>query len=346
MIFNSFAVLLAFVALLRLMVSLLVFGMASPRRFAPEQSDTPEGRTALENRGYLLLLLALLLATLNLASWPLFYLLLQSYVPQWPGVMCIYGVTQIGKGSMGSSRFLPDLLRFLQLAKPALVFLSGAWAVLYLLNRRTTTGSLLPRLVLLLVPLAALAAVDASAELAYLAIPKKEEFASAGCCTGALEDDTASRFMPPILLSPAGRVVLTGAFYGGNLGLLLALLALTRGPRARPRGRGLFPLLLADAALLLVSGVFLVEVAAPLLLGLPDHHCAYDLIPQVPEAMIAVALYLAGSFLVGWAGVAHWLGRSRDTAPFLADIERRLLRLGLGAYGMALAMLTLELILA
>src|SRR5438105_2755311 len=222
MILNSHAVLLAFVGLLRLLLGLLVLGLGMSAWRA--QPPSPEGRDVLEDRGYLVFLAALVLVGLNLASWPLLYLLLQSYVPEWPGVMCIYGVTQIGAGSLGPARYLPGLLRFLQLAKPALVFAGGAWFVLYLLNRRTATGPLLGRLFLVLLPLGALAVADAAAELAYVGIPKKEEFASSGCCTVS-EGEGAERFLPPVLVSDAGRPWLYAAYYGTNLGLALALLA-------------------------------------------------------------------------------------------------------------------------
>ena len=79
--------------------------------------DLAEDRTPLEERNYLLSLLALLLLGLNLASWPLLYLLLQSYVPDWPGVMCIYGVTRVGAGSTASS-IPPALLTALQGISP------------------------------------------------------------------------------------------------------------------------------------------------------------------------------------------------------------------------------------
>jgi hypothetical protein len=342
MILNSYALLLGFVALLRLFLGVLVLGIAGCNRPAVGSLQAPERRTAREDRGYLLFLLALLLVGLNLASWPLLYLLLQSYVPEWPGVMCIYGVTQIGKGSLSASRYLPGLLHFLQLAKPLLVFLSGAWATLYVLNRGTRTAPLLDRLFLVLVPLGALAAADACAELAYLAIPKKEVFVSAGCCLGAGAEEDASRFVPPVLLGEAGRVGLTAAYYGGNLILILALLS-QKGVRSR---LFLLLLLLGDAAVLAISGLFLVEVASPLLLQLPNHHCAYDLIARVPDAVVAVALFVAGSFFVGWAGVARWLGRSRETEPLLAGTVGGLLRLGLWGYAMSLAMLSLELVLA
>src|SRR3954447_3858665 len=130
-------------------------------------------------------MMAGLLLAVNVLSWPVLYLLLQSYVPEWPGVMCIYGVTRVGAGSLGPSRFLPALVTTLQAMKPALIFLSGAWFVLHLVNRRTRTAPLTGRVLLLVVLLGLVAAGDAGVELAYLAIPKKEVFLSAGCCTEA-----------------------------------------------------------------------------------------------------------------------------------------------------------------
>src|SRR6266567_550145 len=199
MILNAYAVLDAFVALLRLPLGLLVVGLGAgawrryrrlPRVLA--NAATPGEREALEDRNYLLSLLALLLVGLNLASWPLLYLLLQSYVPEWPGLMCIYGVTRVGAGSEGASRFLPGLLAALQGLKPLVVFGSGAWLVLYLLNRRTRTAPLLGRVFLALVACGALTAADAAAELAYLGIPKKEESLSTGCCTGAFAESSGA----------------------------------------------------------------------------------------------------------------------------------------------------------
>src|SRR4051794_38955655 len=130
MILNTYAVLDGFVSLLRLLVGLLVVGLGLAAWRAARRPAAPEERQALEDRGYLLSLLALLLLGLNLASWPLLYLLLQSYVPEWPGVMCVYGITRIGEGTVGVSRFLPGLLTALQALKPAVVFASGCWFVL------------------------------------------------------------------------------------------------------------------------------------------------------------------------------------------------------------------------
>jgi hypothetical protein len=345
MILNSYAVLMAFVGLLRLLLGLTVLGLGARAWCARPRAVTAEGRDALEDQSYLLFLLALLLVWLNLASWPLFYLLLQSYVPEWPGVMCIYGVTQVGAGSPGPSRFLPSLLEFLQASKPALVFASGAWFVLYALNRRTGTAPLLGRLFVVLLPLGALAVADAAAELTYLAIPKKEEFPAGGCCVGDEAAD-AARYLPPVLVGDSGRPWLFRAYYAANVGLILALAVSTRRRGAAPGKAGLTLLLAAGMIVLAASRLFLTEVAAPALLHLPDHHCAYDLIPQVPEAVVAVVLYLAGFCFLGLACVAGWLGLCRETEPFLGGAVRGLLRLALSGYLASLVMLTLEFVLA
>ena len=77
MILNTYAVLMAFVALLRLLAGLLVLGVGLATWRARGRLAAPEGRTVLEDRGYLVFLLAVLLVGLNLVSWPLLYLLLQ-----------------------------------------------------------------------------------------------------------------------------------------------------------------------------------------------------------------------------------------------------------------------------
>jgi len=346
MILNSYAVLLTFVALLRFLLGLLVVGVGASVWHARGRQDSGERREALEDLCYLVFVLTLLLVGLNLVSWPMLYLLLQSYVPEWPGVMCIYGVTQVGKGSQGSSRFLPDLLAFLQASKPALVFLSGAWFVLYMLNRRTRTGPLLNRLFVVLLPLGLLASAEAAAEIAYLTIPKKEEYLSAGCCVGVTQEANAARFVPSSLLDESGRPWLYVAYYGSNLGMIAALATLARRAHSAPSPRGLALLFLGGAAVLAISSVFLVEIAAPALLHSPNHHCAYDLIPQVPAAVIAVTLFLAGCFFLGWACVVRWFGSCEETEPMQVGMVQGLLRWSLWGYSTSLAMLSLELALA
>jgi hypothetical protein len=284
---------------------------------------------------------------LNLASWPLFYLLLQSYVAEWPGVMCIYGVTQIGAGSLGPSRFLPGLLATLQVVKPALVFVTGTWFVLYALNRRTPTAPLTSRVLLAAVVLGLFAVFDSAAEAAYLVIPKKEEFLSSGCCTLAFDTPSgASSVVSGILANPDYRPWLYGAYYGVNVGMVLALAGCIRGPEWRRTGTRLALLGVGALVSWPVNLLFLIGIAAPALLGLAHHHCPYDLVPAVPESVVALGLFAAGSFCVGWACVAAWFGDCPETRPYLGQEVGRILRLGLWGYAGSVVMLSFELALA
>src|SRR5262249_32174237 len=224
MILNGYAVLDGFLAILRFGLGLLVgfFALAARRTDRRRGDETIASRQ--EERGTLLSLAAFALVGLVIVSWPVFYLLLQSYVPEWPGVMCIYGVTQIGTGSVGTARFLPDLLRAMQLLKPALMFAGGAWLVLHFLDGRTASAPLAGRALLVLLVVGVLATGDAIAEIAYLIIPKKEEFVTAGCCTQAFDEaERFSRFLPHALVGEGYRHWLNLAYFWLNGSTVVAL---------------------------------------------------------------------------------------------------------------------------
>jgi hypothetical protein len=351
MILNAYAVLAAFVSALTLFLGLLLMGLGLVAWRACGPNLSPEARKQLEDRVALLFLSAFALVGLNLISWPLLYLLLQSYVPQMQllgqHMMCIYGVTQFGTGSTGSARFLPDLLRTLQLTKPALVFCGGAWFVLYVVNRRSRTASILPRVLVAVVVLGALAEVDAAAEGAYLLIPKREDSPDVGCCAGAFDRaDRGLRFLPKGVVGARAVPWLRASYYGINAALALGLLASLCRLKSRPRTGGLAVLLAGALLAVPVAGLFLIEIAAPRLLGWPEHHCPYDLIPRVPESIISVGLFLWGTFSVGWACVVAWAGSCAETRPFLVEQVRRLLWTALCCYVGSCVMLTVELSLA
>jgi len=211
-----------------------------------------------------------LLLALDVLAWPLFYLLLQSYVSEWPGVMCVYGVTRIGSGSMGPARFLPALLATLQAVKPLVVFTGGAWLVLHLLNRQTRTGPLTGRVVAVILASALLALADAAAEAAYLAIPKKEDHLSGGCCLSLL--DTASgpsRFLPAGLLGGDARPWLHAAYFAVNAGLIVGLAGAARASRRGTPVGWLAPICCGAMLCIGVNALYLSEVAAPRLLRMP-----------------------------------------------------------------------------
>lgn len=292
-----------------------------------------------EHLVYLSALLAYALLGLSLVSWMLLYLILDSFVPQWPGAMCIYGVTRIGASASGPQAWLPSLVTAVQVLKPLLVFAAGAAVVLYRVYRRVGTRELLPQVAVALLAMSLVAVVDASAELGYLAIPKRDAPVTTGCCSAsAVEHESYS---PP---SAADDRRTTEAYYACQA-LMIGLLALVARRSARGTlSRFSLPLLLVAGLTLAVSARFVLDVAAPALLHLPYHHCLYDLVGRVPETGVAIGLLFGGTFCVGWTAIAGWLGRSADgESPVEA---RRLPAWALLGYVGSLVMLSLEMWLA
>jgi hypothetical protein len=345
-ILNSFAILALFLSIVRLVLALLVIAWGIRFCLQGCRVLSPEDRRERENQFYLLFLGGPLLLALNLVSWPVLYLLLHSYVAEWPGVMCIYGVTRIGAGSTGTSRFLPGLLQALQWAKPTLVFCSGAWFVLFLINRRTQTSPLSNRIVAILIVVGLLAAGDAVAEGAYVLIPKKEEGPSLGCCTGAFDEASQSiGLAPDAVLGVRDRPLLSAAFFVMNAGIVLGLFRAVIRAQQRPEVPRLTALFVGALATLPVSAAFLVQILAPVVLRLPYHHCPYDLIPKAPEVVLGVVFYLWGMFSLGWAWLAGWWGRCPESLPFLPSRVRTILLMGLFCYLASMVLTTMELAL-
>ncbi len=351
MILNAYAVLAIFVGLIELGLAVVVVRLSmsalARRRRALSTSNSLETS---ESRASLLLLVAFALLGASIASWPLLYLLLASYIPSWFGVMCIQGVGKVGTGSEGASGWLPTLVRTLEFTKPALVFATGAWLVLHVANRRTRTAPLEGRVLGALLVVGALAAIDAGAQLAYVGIPKQERFLANGCCTVPQElADRAATFgisiveVAPALFTKTSLVIafyaLTGALV---IGSRWAAVASTRPTPKSERWTGWSSdaLTIAAAASLPVAVLFLSNVAAPAFLGLPDHRCAHCLLTSSPLALVAIASYLVGAFATGWAGVAGRFARDDETAASLPAQRRRLLDVASFGYLTSLVVLT------
>lgn len=386
MILNAYAVLALFVALVEFALGVVVVFVGARALRLDRRGRAPDG-SALhgasvvperEARLSSLFLLAFTLLGTSVASWPLLYLLLQSYVPEWEGVMCIQGVTRVGTDSEGAAGFLPALVRTLELSKPALVFATGAWLVVHLADRRTRTSPLAGRELVLLVVVGAIAVGDASAELAYVAIPKKERFLAQGCCTTPTAAMLAGR--PPDRSAPFGlpgtrRGWIVGGFYAIAGALVLgarALASADRGERGRvdgrsPPGEAALPPTCDDAperpgpprsprgfawlgvgvaASVPIAALFLSDVAAPAFLHRPEHRCAYCLLSDTPWGAVTAALLATGVFSTGWAVVAQALAHTPETTATLPPQRARLLRTGALGYVGALVVVTIGLVLA
>lgn len=345
MIVNSFSALDAFFCLLRMALAVGAVGMAAGALAATGGKGTSlaaDHAARVENRGYLLFQTSIVLLVLCVASWPLLYAVLQSYVSQWPGVMCIYGVMRVGAHSQGASSLLPTILQILQIAKPAIVFAGGAWFVLYLAHRQSASHALLRPMFVVLACFGLLAAADAALEGAYLVIPKTGQGLDSGCCTTtSTSAPQAARFLRSG--SDAGWV--SWAFFGHSGGMVAALVTIVAGWRSRRRGAALAAMLLGAAVSLPLGLLFLTETLAPAVLGLPFHHCPYDLAPRAPESLLGIAAYILGAFCIGWAAVAYWLAR-KTGGDFTGMLCARLLFLAAFGYAAAFTVLGIELAVA
>jgi hypothetical protein len=354
MILNAWAVIIAFLIVVKVSLSILTIaaGLRVARTQGYRSTQDAIRFEAAENQYPLLFLAAAVLLVLALASWPLFYVLLDSYVPEWPDVMCIYGVTQVGTGSVGPSRFLPGLVRAIECTKPAAVLVIGVLLVLHWINRQTKTAPLSGRVLVAILAVGFIGIADAAFESAYLLIPKREDYISTGCCTVALQGRSlTARYLPDSILDSNRQLAIGVAHYGLTallvLGLIAAIVLSRRAGGSPIVCRWLAPLLFVGAGLSLVTGgIFLTDTVAPVLLGLPFHHCVYDLVSTVLESGVAIAIFVLGSFSVAWGCIACWLGRVAETDAILRELLPRLFRVAIFGYTTSMGMISVSLILA
>ena len=329
MIVNPFSVLELFLCLLRMIFAVAI--LVTALRLIWRRKHWEEEQVV--RRSYLVYYLVALHVGLSVVSWPVLYATLQSYVKQWPQVMCIYGVTKIGAASVSISKFLPYLVNGLQVTKPILVFLSGCCAILYWVNRSTYSSPLFVRVLIVAVIVSAVSVIDGGIETAYLIIPKKEEYAQMACCSAAPSAEfSTARFLPESAGADTDErnVWVIAHFMVCALGIA-TLAAAVIFINSRSAQRYLLGSLFLVAVGIPVGIRFLLEAGAPAALGLPYHHCAYDLVQVAPEGALGVAIHLFGWFAIGWAAVLHWFGTVRETSGAAGTLIKRVLFMALCA---------------
>ncbi|MBI5378600.1 MAG: hypothetical protein HZA23_00395 [Nitrospirae bacterium] len=323
MILNPLSVAILLIGLLTLLLAALQTGFALKLHASLGPSPTPDLRTAVEEQTHLMLTLAVVLLTMRMLAWPLFYATLQSFVPDIPGAMCIYGVTQA----------LPTLSGALQVLKPIGFFLSGLWLLLYALNRAAKTAPLFRRNLALLAGVSAFLAADALGDLFYfLTLTPRQEVT---CCTLITDLPTrASAVVPRTLLGAEFDHPLLSLYFAAQTllagGIGLALFRHAETSPARRAGEG--ALALGGAAALGIAAIAFIEIIAPRLMGLPFHHDLYCFIQYVPDGSLMLVLPLLGLFALLWAASLERLGRHEETASHLKRYTRRLWGLALLAF--------------
>ena len=131
MIVNKYSILSLFVCTLGLV---LAGALAATASWAARQIRRVRGEldaSQAERSMHLATLIAVVCLVLLVIGWPLFYAMLDSFVPEIPGAMCIYGVTKV----------MPAMNALVQAATPALIFVLGAWLLAESVRRQVAQAS-------------------------------------------------------------------------------------------------------------------------------------------------------------------------------------------------------------
>jgi hypothetical protein len=272
---------------------------------------TPEERTLLEDRSYLVLLILAIVLMMRLINWPLFYATLQSFITDVEGAMCIFGVTQVK----------PGLTRFLELLKPINFFLIGGWLLLHFLDRGTKTSPLMRRRLLLLSVIGLFVLFDSIGDILLMIRIVPESLVS--CCTTITDIlNRPTRATPESIFGPEYAQPLQALFFITHLALM-GFIGVTLKSKIfrRPILGLLFLFSLLNAILFLLSQI---EVFAPRMMHLPFHHCLYCLWQYVPDSIIMYLFFILGTFSVGWGFTTELFGRHGETADLLPIFLRKI----------------------
>jgi len=311
MILNALSITLIFVGVLSALLALWggISSLILYRKWG--KPSTPEKKTSLEDRSYLVLLIMVIVLLIRLINWPLFYVTLQSFISDIEGAMCIFGVTQVK----------PGLTRFLEFLKPIIFFLIGGWFILNHLDRATKTSPLMRRKLLLLSIVSLFVLIDSFGDLLLMIGITPESLVS--CCTTVTDIlSRPTRTTPVSILGPEYGRPLQSLFFATHLALLGFIgTGLKFRIFRRPILGLLFLFSILNASLFLLSQI---EVFAPAMMHLPFHHCLYCLCQYVPDSILLFGFFSLGTFSVGWGLTTELFGRKEEAADLLPVYLRRI----------------------
>lgn len=331
MILNALSVTTIFVGIVS--AALMTWGgiTSSLLSWRWRKATTTEERTKLEDRSYLVLLIAVAILVVRLLNWPLFYGTLQSFIPDIEGAMCIFGVTQVR----------PAFTKFQEILKPMVFFLIGAWILVHMLDRATKTSPLMRRKLLFLSILSIFVVVDSIGDAVLVMTIRPGAVVS--CCT-TVADILArpTKTTPESILGPGYAHILEVSYFVANfvligmVGFMLWRKSLeTESPRRRISLGLIFVFAIINGFIFILSQI---EAIGPKIMHLPYHHCLYCLWQYVPDSSAMYLFFILGTFALGWALAADAIGRKGEAAQILPRYLK-------GIYGFALFCLSASLVM-
>ena len=272
------------------------------------QTGNQEDQQTSEQRYYLLGMIGVIVLVARLLNVPIFFWMLQALVPYCPGAMCVYGVVNVG---------FPYSIIALA-TKLILPFIYGLWIVFEFANRRQPilpfTKNLARSFLLALVPLVL---IDSAVDILLVASIRP---VYAPCCSSVYDID------PPF--SPS-------ALFGPEIGMLIVLatvvVALVLISVQWFSDRSVKIPIVALILSLTVALLYLVtlhDTLAPLILGLPNHHCPYCLFQEFPDTAFFAGLFWIGVATAGWrASIEMVWNRNESQLEYSGNISGYLLKI-------------------
>jgi len=341
MILNPFSIVMLLVAsistILGLYGSILLLKVIIAGKISPHTSEKHTGSETGTNR---VISLAVIVLTLRLFSYPLFYATLQSFVKDIEGAMCIYGVTQV----------LPRLCSFLEIIKPLIFFFIGQWLILHFLTRQNkTAGSLTSRKLKLLLGVSIGIVAESVGELIFFLSLSAGSHITVTCCTSKIDSpERISAILSVYLLGHQYEQPLLLFYYLSNLFLLGMIGYFLRRRRLAVRGafrkRSIGLVFSMSLMNLFLSALAVPEVIGPRLMNLPYHHCPYCLLQYVPDSPLMIGLFILGTCGIGWAFGLTMIARDKETARNLPGWLDKLYRFSFFCLGLSLAMVSIHLV--
>jgi len=331
MILNALSITIIFIGALSALLA--VWGGISSfilyRRWG--RPSTPEEKTSLEDRSYLILLIMVIVLLIRLINWPFFYGTLQSFISDIEGAMCIFGVTQVK----------PGLTRFLEFLKPVIFFLIGGWFILHVLDRATKTSPLMRRKLFLLSIISLLVLIDSLGDIFLILGIAPGTLVS--CCTTITDIlNRPTRTTPESIFGPEYAQSLQVFFFITHIALIGTIgVSLKFKIFRRPILGLLFLFSLLNTILFLLSQI---EVFAPAMMRLPFHHCLYCLWQYVPDSILLYLLFILGTFSVGWGFTTEFFGKIGEASDLLPKYLRNIYWFAFSFLSASLIMLIIHLL--
>jgi hypothetical protein len=340
MIVNIYTLIMLFVAIFSLSLGGLLFLLTIKTLISFQTTVPLEDKSKFERKGYLVFLLACVTLSVRMVVWPWFYFMLQSFVSEVPGAMCMFGVTQI----------LPSTITFLQVIKPIAFFIMGGWLLCYYVDKSTPTAPLARKNLLFLLIVCGVLLTDGIADVYY--VIRMKPLMSVSCCATFFDVPLRpSAMIPQAIFGRNFQKILFILYYLTNIILIVLLFTSIsrKWTLLTPKYRMIILYSQGILGIINIPVVIytVIENIAPKLMQLPYHHCIYCLMGNgmVPDAPIMLGLFVIGTFAIGWMAILRLLCNNGEARLITERLLVKVNNLSAFCLLASLLMVTIHLIL-